>query len=481
MRYVSTRGIGGSISGAEAILRGLADDGGLYVPEKMPILPLTYFEDMKAMDYPARAAYILKLFLPEFSDLDHICKAAYERFDGHPAPLVDYGEDLPLVLELWHGPTCAFKDMALQMLPLLMNKAREIAGEEREMCILTATSGDTGKAALEGFRDRQGTRVLVFYPQDGVSEIQKLQMITQEGSNVGVCGIRGNFDDAQTGVKQVFSDENFAKKLQGGFLSSANSINLGRLLPQIVYYVSAYIDFISENPGKTLNICVPTGNFGNILAALYAKEMGLPIGRLLCASNINCVLTELITFGHYNRNVSLHTTISPSMDILVSSNWERALHLLSGGNSEYVKECMLQLASSGRYELNSDCFNAMKLHFDARYCDDDYTKSCIAQVYERTQKIIDPHTAVAVSVLLEEEGFSQKDTPYMVVSTAHPGKFPEAVLSALSIEYNGNPIEALQGYTAIPAPLLGLEEKEKRFLSSVSPDAIFDVVEQFAN
>jgi threonine synthase len=463
MRYISTRNNSGPVSGAEAILRGLAPDGGLYVPEKMPILPEDFADSFAAMDYPSRAAAVLALFLPEFDGLENLCYEAYKGFEGPPAPLVRLGNMYSL--ELWHGPTCAFKDMALQVLPHLINKAKAIIGETRDIYILTATSGDTGKAALEGFRDVPGTRVLVFYPEEGVSEIQKLQMVTQEGSNVAVCAVKGDFDDAQGGVKQVFAQELSDDRF---ILSSANSINLGRLLPQVAYYVSAYAEWrlaqLKVNNGQLTtkpDVIVPTGNFGNILAALYAKRMGVPFGRLVCASNRNHVLTDVIGNGVYDRKRKLVKTDSPSMDILVSSNFERVLHLLGAD----VRGCMERLASEGMYTLTDDVRTALQDEFGAFWRSDEDAKVCIRKLYGQTGQVIDPHTAVAAAGVCDEGLYSG----CIVVSTAHPGKFPEAVLDALG---GGD----LAQYIPIPHALTEARTKQRRFFDSVAPEGILEYV-----
>ncbi|MCL1807667.1 MAG: threonine synthase [Oscillospiraceae bacterium] len=460
MLYISTRGQAASVSGAEAILRGIAPDGGLFVPESMPRLPEDFVSRLAPMDYPARAAYILSFFLPEFDGLEALCRQAYQRFDGEPAPLVRVGEQF--LLELWHGPTCAFKDMALQVLPLLINKAKALTGETRELCILTATSGDTGKAALEGFRDVPGTRVLVFYPEEGVSEVQKLQMVTQEGGNVCVCAVQGDFDDAQTGVKRVFA-QNLSNDHY--MLSSANSINLGRLLPQVAYYVSSFIDYTMQKPGKPNPVvCVPTGNFGNILAALYAKRMGVPFGKLVCASNKNHVLTDVIQTGVYDRGRPMNRTDSPSMDILVSSNFERALHLLGAD----VKDCMERLTAEGKYTLSDDVTAALQSEFTAFWRGDKEGKDCIRKVYEQAQYVLDPHTAVAMSGVCDDDLYSD----CIVVSTAHPGKFPEAVLEALGGD-------DLEDYVTVPDALTETKKKPRRFSASVAPDGIDGFVKEW--
>jgi threonine synthase len=453
MRYISTRGAPEPVSGAEAILRGLAPDGGLYVPENMPVLPADFAGSFARMDYPVRAAAVLSLFLPEFTGLEDMCREAYSGFDGPPAPLVKLGG--LHMLELWHGPTCAFKDMALQVLPRLVNKAKEIVGEKRDIYILTATSGDTGKAALEGFRDVPGTRVLVFYPEEGVSEIQKLQMVTQEGENVAVCAVKGDFDDAQSGVKRVFAQDLSNDRF---ILSSANSINLGRLLPQVAYYVSAYTDAELHRP----DVIVPTGNFGNILAALYAKRMGVPFGKLVCASNKNHVLTDVIKNGAYDRKRALVRTDSPSMDILVSSNFERVLHLLGTD----VRGCMENLERDGAYTLPDDAASALREEFDAFWRSDEDAKACIRNVYGQTGIVIDPHTAVAAAGVYGDDLYRGS----IVVSTAHPGKFPEAVLDALG----GTDLAKY-----IPIPKALTETKLRRFTDSVAPEGIEEYVREW--
>ncbi len=349
MRTVSTRDKARTANASEAIVRGLSPDGGLYTPERLPVLPEGFLDHLDGKAYPARAAAVMGLFLDEFSEEELLAFAekAYggDKFSSPAVAPVRQGADGFSFLELFHGPTCAFKDMALQMLPHLLTASLQKCGERREAVILTATSGDTGKAALEGFRDVAGTRILVFYPRDGVSRTQELQMVTQEGQNVGVCAVYGNFDDAQTGVKAIFSDAALRQELdaRGLFFSSANSINLGRLLPQVVYYVSAYRDMVDAGSvalGQPVHVCVPTGNFGNILSALIARAMGVPIGKLLCASNQNNVLTEFLQTGVYDRRRAFFNTLSPSMDILVSSNLERALFHLSDGDDALVSRCM---------------------------------------------------------------------------------------------------------------------------------------------
>ena len=352
MNYLSTRNKDLRMSATQAIAKGLAPDGGLLTPAVLPRLPASAVETLKAMSYQQRVVYIMNSFLEGFaaSELTAYAAEAYGggKFSHEDVAPIRKVDDNTYCLELWHGPTCAFKDMALQILPYLLAASMEKNDEKRTVCILVATSGDTGKAALEGFRNVDKTKILVFYPKDGVSDIQELQMITQEGGNVGVSSVVGNFDDAQAGVKMLFADEALAETLaeRGYFLSSANSINWGRVLPQIVYYASAYCDLLKAgaiSKGEPINVCVPTGNFGNILAAYYAKEMGIPINKLICASNQNNVLTDFIKTGTYDRNRTFYNTISPSMDILISSNLERMLFELSGRNDKQVREYMSQI------------------------------------------------------------------------------------------------------------------------------------------
>ena len=376
-------------------------------------------------------------------------------------------------LELWHGPTCAFKDMALQMLPHLLSASLVKNEEDKTVCILVATSGDTGKAALEGFKDVDKTRILVFYPKDGVSAIQELQMNTQEGGNVGVCSVIGNFDDAQSGVKKLFSDKKLAEKLaeRGYFLSSANSINWGRVLPQIVYYVSAYCDMVQSGAiemGEEINVSVPTGNFGDILAGYYAKKMGVPIKKLICASNSNNVLTDFIKTGVYDRNRKFYNTMSPSMDILISSNLERMLFELTDCNDEEVRGYMEQLNASGRYEVSVEVKKKLDSLFAAGYCDDEETGKVIGRMWKDNGYLIDPHTAVAFDVLDQYRAASGDETPALVVSTASPFKFCSSVLPALGVtelKEGTDIIDQLAEVTGIeaPAPLAGLKNKTVRF------------------
>lgn len=477
MNYVSTRDKNLRMSAAQAIAMGLAPDGGLMTPEVFPTLPEGALEKLRNMSYEQRAVYVMKLFLEDFSEkeLAEYARAAYGigKF-SHPdvAPLQELGDGM-FALELWHGPTCAFKDMALQMLPHLLTASLAKTKEDKTACILVATSGDTGKAALEGFRDVNGTCILVFYPRDGVSAIQELQMSTQEGNNVGVCAVIGNFDDAQTGVKKLFSDRALGTELErrGYFFSSANSINWGRVLPQVVYYVSAYCDLLkagSIRSGDEINVCVPTGNFGNILAGYYAKKMGVPIKKLICASNSNNVLTDFINTGVYDRNRTFHTTISPSMDILISSNLERMLFELSGCNDGEVRGYMNALAESGRYTVSVPVRERLSALFAAGCCDDAQTARMIGRMWGEKHYLIDPHTAVAFDVLEQYRAASGDETAAVVVSTASPFKFCASVLPALGVtelQEGTDIIEQLASLTGVeaPAPLCGLKDKKIRF------------------
>ncbi len=491
MEYNSTRSTGLHISASEAIAMGLAPDGGLFVPNTLPPLDEKALQELLPLSYGARAKRILKIYLPEYSpqELDRLVADSYgTNFDTTAVAPLRFTDGLTGYLELWHGPTSAFKDMALQMLPHLLTASLRKCGEERGVCILVATSGDTGKAALEGFADVPGTRILVFYPRDGVSDVQKLQMVTQTGNNVGVCAVEGNFDDAQTGVKRIFGDRELAERLseKGWFLSSANSINWGRLLPQIVYYFSAYFDFVNSGRikcGEPVNFCVPTGNFGNILAGWMAKEMGLPVTRFVCASNANNVLTDFIETGVYDRRRPFHLTSSPSMDILVSSNLERLLYFLSK-DSERVAGWMKQLSEEGRYDVGTGLKALIRRDFEAGYCDDAGTAEEIARVWREYGYLIDTHTAVASRVLGDYRARTGDRTPAIVVSTASPYKFCDSVLRALGEQTDApgteliGRLERVTGTTA-PAPLSGLAGKKVRFDACVAPAEQKKVVEEF--
>ena len=489
MKYHSTRDKELNISAAQAIADGIAADGGLYVPESIP--KLGDISPLLGMDYQDRAARVMSMFLDEFTleELSDFSRKAYaENFDVTEIAPVKKFDDNTLILELWHGPTAAFKDMALQIMPHLLSASLKKTGETREVCILVATSGDTGKAALEGFSDVPGTRIVVFYPRDGVSNVQEKQMTTQRGANVLVSAVVGNFDDTQTGVKNIFADREFASAIdeRGFFLSSANSINWGRLLPQIAYYVSAYCDAVNGGTiesGDGINFCVPTGNFGNILAGWYAKQMGLPIDKLICASNANNVLTEFIETGVYDRNRDFHLTMSPSMDILVSSNLERLLYNASG-DDKLVAGYMDALSSDGRYAINDAIKTEIDSVFSAGYCDDEETKLQIADTFRNGGYLLDTHTAVAVSVLGKYRKLTGDTTPTVVVSTASPYKFADSVLASLgeSIPQSGaEQIDRLYEISGVspPLPLMDLDSREVRFGDWIEKDDMLKLAEEF--
>ena len=492
MHYVSTRDSSRRLTASQAIVEGLSRDGGLYLPESIPQLTLADIRALARLSYPERAAKIMKLYLEEFSEEELLgfAQKAYgpAKFDTPAAAPVVQLADNTYIQELWHGPTCAFKDMALQMLPYLLTASLKKTGEAKTVCILVATSGDTGKAALEGFRDVDRTKILVFYPDGGVSEIQKLQMVTQEGRNVGVCAVRGNFDDAQTGVKRIFSDAQLRETLvsRGYFLSSANSINWGRVLPQIVYYVSSYCDLLASGAikeGQTVNVCVPTGNFGNILSGFYAKKMGVPIGRLICASNENNVLTDFIRTGTYDRNRPFYQTASPSMDILISSNLERLLYLLSGSDEE-VRGYMQALAETGRYTVSERVFRAVQAEFSCGFCTDAQGAQTIGKTFREKNYLLDTHTAVACTVLEGYRAETGDGTLTVVESTASPFKFCASVLDALGVTEHQPGTKVLGQLTAVtgreaPLPLASLAGKTPRFGEVADKTAMQSVVTEF--
>ena len=489
MKYLSTRDATRSVTAAQAIAQGLAPDGGLYVPETIPLVTKAEIETLCEMNYRERAVDIMSRYLAgEFSrgEIEGFTARAYgDNFDCEKIAPTRFIDKNTGFLELWHGPTCAFKDMALQMLPYLLTASLKKLGEERNVCILVATSGDTGKAALDGFYDVDGTSIVVFYPRDGVSDIQKLQMTTQAGKNVYVCAVEGNFDDAQAGVKEIFNDENFSKRLgeKGFFLNSANSINWGRLLPQMVYYFSAYSDYVNSGNiklGEKIDFCVPTGNFGNILAGWYVKKMGLPIRKLICASNENNILTDFIKTGVYDRNREFYTTISPSMDILVSSNLERLLFMLSDDKS--VKAWMADLKTKGRYEVGEKILSGIREDFDCGYSTDEEAKASIKLLFDNENYLMDPHTANAQAVL----GGLRKNNgvfPTIIVSTASPFKFCDSVLDALGAKKSGgvqliNDLSGASGFKA-PPPLAHLFNQKVRFTKCVAREKMSDVVMDF--
>lgn len=494
MFYHSTQDKNKSVSAAQAIAQGISKDGGLFVPESFPQLSEQELRSMLSLSYQERAKLIIGKYLTDFTaaEIADCVDSAYttEKFGSdNPAPIaaVDYNGSTLNLLELWHGPTCAFKDMALQILPHFLTKSLHKVGGGKEAVILVATSGDTGKAALEGFKDVAHTRIIVFYPVNGVSAMQKHQMNTQQGENVYVCAINGNFDDAQTAVKGIFTDPDTAAILDshGMMFSSANSINWGRLLPQIVYYVSAYCDMVNRGSvsfGEPINITVPTGNFGNILAAYYAREMGVPVKKFICASNSNNVLTDFINTGVYDKNRAFYTTVSPSMDILVSSNLERLLYAMSGNDDVRTKGYMDALKSTGRYEVGEDIKQKIADLFYGGYADEASTTDTIRALYEQQGYLCDTHTAVAVAVCDQYIKATGDTTPVVIASTASPYKFSRAVLGAIE---GGEPVgsefdmvEHLHSVTGceVPAPLAALRGRTARFSDVTDKEGMQAVV-----
>ncbi len=477
MLYTSTRDKSVKVTSAQAIAQGISKDGGLFVPETIPAVSSEFIDSLVGLDYISRAKKVLSLYLTDYTEeeIDMCVGGAYAagKFSSDkvsPIKTIAGGEN---ILELWRGPTCAFKDMALQLLPYLLTTAAKKTVADKTIVILVATSGDTGKAALEGFKDVPGTKIMVFYPNDGVSPMQKLQMTTQAGENVAVCAINGNFDDAQNGVKKIFTDKEVAAKLdeKGMMFSSANSINWGRLVPQIVYYISAYCDLIENGTiknGDEVNVVVPTGNFGNILAAYYAKKMGVPFAKLICASNANNVLTDFLKTGTYDRNRKFFTTTSPSMDILISSNLERLLYHLSGENDETIREWMGLLSTEGKYTVNDEVKALVTDLFDAGCCDDEETAQTIAETYKNGY-LLDTHTAVAVKVYEDYVKATLDDKETVIASTANPYKFSAAVLGAVSQVPDDadefEQVELLRSVTGEPCPeqLATLKGKTPRF------------------
>lgn len=497
MKYCSTRNKSLNISSAAAIAKGISEEGGLFLPLEIPPISADFIDKLCSLDYEGRAAEVLSLFLTDFKkdELSGYAAAAYgdgKFANSKTVPFVEVRDGVH-VMELWHGPTCAFKDMALQMLPHLLTGSVKKEGIDKEIVILVATSGDTGKAALEGFRDVEGTRILVFYPSEGVSAIQKLQMTTQEGDNVGVCAIEGNFDDAQTGVKQIFTNEEIRDVFDKNQLSfsSANSINWGRLVPQIVYYFSAYCDLLNEGKiqkGEKINFVVPTGNFGNILAGYFAKHMGLPVNKLICASNLNNVLTDFIKTGVYDRKREFHATASPSMDILISSNLERLLFLMNGRKDEEIRDWFSSLASKGEYRVGEDVLAKLQSEFAAGYCDDARTKETIKNTFEKHGYLLDTHTAVGVSVYEDYVAKTGDDTVSVIASTASPYKFCEDVLHALKGEDmqakdDFSMLRELEKYSGNSAPpqLKNLEGQSPRFTTTCEKEDMSGLVLDMLN
>ena len=495
MLYNSTQNKNEVVSSAQAIAQGISKDGGLFVPQEFPKYTEDDFKALLSLDYKGRAKKVFTDFLTDFTkeEIDDCVDSAYtaEKFGSeNPAPMAYTnldGKSLN-ILELWHGPTCAFKDMALQILPHFLTKSLKKTYDGKDAVILVATSGDTGKAALEGFKDVDHTNIIVFYPVDGVSPMQKHQMNTQEGENVRVCAIKGNFDDAQTGVKKIFTTPEIAEKLAENnmLFSSANSINWGRLLPQIVYYISAYCDLVNDGKiafGDKINVVVPTGNFGNILASYYACLMGLPINKFICASNSNNVLTDFINTGVYDKNRHFYTTISPSMDILVSSNLERLLYKLSGNSDATTKEWMTALKTEGKYEVSDDVKAFMQEKFFGGFCDDGATQSTIRALFKESHYLADTHTAVAVNVYEQYVAKTGDVTPAIIASTASPYKFSHSVLEAVAPsealpENEFDMVDMLHELTdmPVPAPLAGLKDKAARFSDVTAADEMQDYV-----
>ena len=480
MQYLSTRDSALRVSAQEAIVRGLAPQSGLFVPETFPQADL---DAWKNLSYPELAEKVLAGFLTDYSaDFLHTATASTygAAFGGKAGETVKVRDGL-YSLELWHGPTCAFKDYALQLMPKLLVEAKKMLGRTETTRILVATSGDTGKAALAGYADLDGIEIEVFYPNDGTSEIQHLQMATQKGENVQVYAVQGNFDDAQTGVKKVFADADVAAELEkrGIRLSSANSINWGRLVPQIVYYFYAYFRLAEQGAvewGKPVDFCVPTGNFGDILAGYYAKQMGLPVGRLVCASNQNNVLTDFLSTGTYTAKREFYKTTSPSMDILVSSNLERLLYHVTGSDAE-VAGLMKSLSETGRYTVRSETLKAIQESFDCGWSSEEQVAGEIRARYEKDGYLCDTHTAVAFHVAAQKK---RDGVPMVVLSTASPFKFPRSVLEALGHTAPENDFEAMQaleeatGRTA-PASLAALRQKAERFSTVIDPAGIAEV------
>lgn len=490
MYYKSTRNSEVKVTSAQAIAQGISVDGGLFVPEEIPSITLEDIKTLGSADYRERAKFVFGKFLTDFTEAEiaYCVDNAYntKAFDSDNIAELAHLFDGTYMLELWHGPTCAFKDMALQILPYLLTTSTKKLNSDKKVVILVATSGDTGKAALEGFKDVEGTSILVFYPDDGVSAMQKKQMTTQEGENVGVCAIKGNFDDAQNGVKAIFTNKEISDKLaeNGMMFSSANSINWGRLAPQIIYYISSYAQLVADGEielGEKINIVVPTGNFGNILAGYYAKHMGVPVNKLICASNANNVLTDFLKTGIYDRNRAFHATISPSMDILISSNLERLLYMLSGESDKCINDWFGKLASEGRYEVSEDVKAKLFEEFSAGCCNDEETKAVIKEIYDKYSYTCDTHTAVAVKVYEDYKASTGDTTKTIIASTASPYKFSGSVLSALGENTDASEFDLVEKLAEVskldvPASLAVLKDKEIRFTKVIDKDEMKDYV-----
>lgn len=490
MKYQSTRGLSEKKTGSQAVILGIAADGGLFVPEKIPTLART-LEELCRLDYQETAYQIMSLFFPDFEEKsfhEAVQRGYQDKFDSHGiAPVTKVGK--LNFLELFHGPTLAFKDIALSFLPELMKLSLEQENSKDKVVILTATSGDTGKAALEGFKNKDGIQIVVFYPQDGVSEMQKLQMVTEDGENVFVAAVEGNFDDAQSGVKEIFADEEFQRELsqRNIRLSSANSINIGRLIPQIVYYVYGYCQMVNKKEikiGEKIHVAVPTGNFGNILAAYYAKKMGLPINKLICASNDNKVLFDFFTTATYDRNRSLLTTTSPSMDILISSNLERLLFEISDQNSEKVLGLMKKLEKNGKYSIDKKMVENLS-DFYGSFATEEEVSQTISNVFRESNYLIDTHTAVAVRGYQKYKDETGDETPALIVSTASPFKFSKSIGAALGIsQAKENFYDEARNIAAfadidLPFQVKKLAEMPIRFTQTFSKREMKKVVSEF--
>ena len=483
MEFFSTRNVNEKVSASQAIAQGLSQEGGLFVPASFPKVDL---DAACKMEYAQLASHILSGYLEDYDPnfLKQATADTYGAAFGGKAGQLEHVEGSTYALELWHGPTCAFKDYALQLMPKLLVEAKKNLGRTEQTLILVATSGDTGKAALEGYKNIPGVKILVFYPDSGTSEIQRLQMVTQQGDNVGVYAVKGNFDDAQTGVKRVFADKQLAAELakKDVRLSSANSINWGRLVPQIVYYFAAYGRLVRNHEiemGQPVDFCVPTGNFGDILAGYYAKQMGLPVGKLVCASNRNNVLTEFFETGTYNARREFFRTTSPSMDILVSSNLERLLYHITGSDTQ-VAAWMADLAEKRSYTVNSTTLETIRADFAAGCASDEEVAQEIKAIYQKVGYLCDPHTAVAFKVAREYQAASQSHNPMVVLSTASPYKFPRDVLTALGAEAPQSDFAAMDGLKAltnvpVPNSLAALRGQQERFNQVIEPSQIGDV------
>lgn len=490
MKFYSTRGGASAANASEAIVKGIAEDGGLFVPERYPDLSGS-LEAMLDMDYADRAAFVLSQFLEEYDyeALLRACDEAYSRFDEDAAPVLKLDENL-YILELFHGPTLAFKDIALTLLPYLLRAGCDNAGIKDDVLILTATSGDTGKAALEGFKDKKGVKIMVFYPDEGVADMQRLQMATTEGDNVSVVAVEGNFDDCQTAVKKIFTDAEFKKELKenGVIFSSANSMNFGRLSPQIAYYFSAYCDLVGAGEirlGQKVDFVVPTGNFGDILAGYYAKKMGLPVGRLVCASNKNNVLTDFFETGVYDVNREFFKTMSPSMDILVSSNLERLIFDMENRDPEKTIALMKSLSETGKYDVGQARAAQLKETFYANFCGEESCAETIGNFFEEYEYVLDPHTAVAMSVYDGYVCENGSERPAVILSTASPYKFPSDVYEAITGKYESDPFVAadkLEKESAVPVPeqISALKSKAVRFDKKAKKEDLKDIVRDFA-